>query len=142
MLNKKVIIGLIIALIAIVVIGFAALNFVPNNNLINLNPADNATDAPVVVSQNQTDDAEVNVTVDNATDVIDSNATADANSTDTNDTNDTKDNSSDVNAGDVLHKQSLVISGNSSDQYQGIESGTYIVYYTGNDGIIKIEKVI
>ena len=49
MLNKKVIIGLIIALIAIVVIGFAALNFVPNNNLINLNPADNATDAPVVV---------------------------------------------------------------------------------------------
>ena len=69
MLNKKVIIGLIIALIAIVVIGFAALNFVPNNNLINLNPADNATDAPVVVSQNQTNDAEVNVTVDNATDV-------------------------------------------------------------------------
>ena len=60
----------------------------------------------------------------------------------TNDTNDTKDNSSDVNAGDVLHKQSLVISGNSSDQYQGMESGTYIVYYTGNDGIIKIEKVI
>ena len=37
MLNKKVIIGFIIALLALIVIGFVALNLVPNDNLMDLN---------------------------------------------------------------------------------------------------------
>jgi len=41
MLNKKLIIGFIIALIALIVVGFIALNFVPTGDLINLNVTDN-----------------------------------------------------------------------------------------------------
>ena len=37
MLNKKLIIGFIIALIALIVVGFVALNFVPHNDILDLN---------------------------------------------------------------------------------------------------------
>lgn len=125
MLNKKLIIGFIIALIALIVVGFVALNFVPNNEVLDLNLTDNA--------ENLTDNLTENLTV-NATDV---NASAVDNQT----VNDINASSDDIDAGDVLKKQTFVVSENETGQNQGMEPGTYVMYYTENDGPIKIEKI-
>ena len=144
-MDRKVIISLIVALIAIIVIGFVALRFVPTGDLANLdvgeklsnvteNTSINVSESPVDTEINITpNDTSVNGTARNETVVNDTidNATADTND-------------SDANAeasGDVLHKQTLVITGNQTGQYQGMEPGTYILYYTENDGVIKIDKV-
>ena len=89
MLNKKLIIGFIIALIALIVVGFVALNFVPNNEVLDLNLTDNA--------ENLTDNITENLTV-NATDV---NASAVDNQT----VNDANASSDGIDPGDVLKKQ-------------------------------------
>ena len=125
MLNKKLIIGFIVALIALIVVGFVALNFVPNNEVLDLNLTDNA--------ENLTDNITENLTV-NATDV---NASAVDNQT----VNDTNASSDGIDAGDVLKKQTFVVSENETGQNQGMEPGTYVMYYTENDGPIKIEKI-
>ena len=130
MLNKKFIIGLIIALIALIVVGFIALNFVPTGDIVNLN----------VNKENITDNATLNLTNESIDSVLN---VTDLNDTDVNDTNaDDKDkNSSDIDPGDVLHKQTFTVSENETGQNQGMEPGTYVMYYTTNDGPIKIKKV-
>ena len=60
MLNKKLIIAFIVALIALIAVGFVALHLVPNNDVLNLNLTDNA--------ENLTDNITQNLTV-NTTDV-------------------------------------------------------------------------
>lgn len=129
MLNKKLIISLIIALIAIIVVGFVALHFVPNGDLADLNLTGNDT--------NVTEDVNVTV-VENQTNLTD-NATA--NDTAKEDANASATNSSSVDPGDVLHKQTFVVSENETGQNEGMEPGTYVMYYTENDGPIKIEKI-
>ena len=97
MLNKKVIIGLIIALIALVVVGFIALNFVPTEDLSVLNVnKENITDNATLNLSDETIDAALNVT--------------DLNDTDINDTDDKDNESSDIDPGDVLHKQTFTVS--------------------------------
>ena len=126
---NKTIIGLIVALIAIIVVGFVALNFVPHGDLPDLNLTANDTnvteDVNVTVVENQTN-LTANATAKNDTAIEDANANA---------TN------SSVDPGDVLHKQTFVVSENETGQNEGMEPGTYVMYYTENDGPIKIEKI-
>lgn len=126
---NKTLIGLIVALIAIIVVGFVALNFVPHGDLPDLNLTANDTnvteDVNVTVADNQTN-LTVNVTAKNDTAIEDANASA---------TN------SSVDPGDVLHKQTFVVTENETGQHEGMEPGTYVIYYTENDGPIKIDKI-
>ena len=130
MLNKRFIIAFILALIALIVIGFIALNFVPTNDILDLNATalENVTDnATLNISEAQIDEALNNT----------ANVTANYTSADANDTNA----SSDIDPGDVLHKQTFTITGNETGQNEGMEPGTYVMYYTENDGIIKVDKI-
>jgi hypothetical protein len=126
---NKTIIGLIVALIAIIVVGFVALNFVPHGDLPDLNLTANDTnvteDVNVTVVENQTN-LTANATAKNDTAIEDANANA---------TN------SSVDPGDVLHKQTFVVTENETGQHEGMEPGTYVMYYTENDGIIKVDKI-
>ena len=148
-MDKKVLIAFIVALIAIIVVGFVALRFVPTGDLIKEDAKDNVS---AVISDNKTNDTEVNLTVENITNATENatdllNATADANAT--NDTADiaelsnmtSNNSSSSVDSGDVLHKQSFTITENQTGQNEGMEPGNYVMYYTENDGIIRIDKV-
>ena len=129
MLNKKLIIGFIIALIALIVVGFVALNFVPNNDVLDLNLTDNADN----LTDNITENLTVNTTDVNASAIIDNQTVNDANNANA---------SSDaIDEGDVLKKQTFIVSENETGQYKGMEPGTYVLYYTENDGPIKIDKV-
>ena len=129
MLNKKLIIAFIIALIALIVVGFVALNFVPNNDVLDLNLTDNANN----LTENITENLTANATDVNASAVIDNKTVNDANNTNA---------SSDaIDEGDVLKKQTSTVSENETGQYKGMEPGTYVLYYTENDGPIKIDKV-
>ena len=74
----------------------------------------------------------------NATDV---NASAVIDNKTVNDANNTNANSNAVDSGDVLKKQTFTVSENETGQHEGMEPGTYVLYYTENDGPIKIEKV-
>lgn len=134
MLNKKLIIGFIVALVALIVIGFAALNFVPTTDVLDLNLTDNTDD----VVENVTEELnETVITEDlvNDTDVL--------NGTDVaiDDLNVTNASSDEIDPGDVLHKQTFTVTGNETGQYKGMEPGTYMIYYTENDGPIKIDKI-
>ena len=133
MLNKRFIIGFIAALIALIVIGFVALNFVPTADVLDLNLTDN-TD----VVENVTE--EINETVipedlANDTEIL--------NGTDVaiDDLNVTNESTDEIDPGDVLHKQTFTVTGNETGQYKGMEPGTYVIYYTENDGPIKIDKI-
>ena len=132
MLNKKLIIGFIIALIALIVVGFVALNFVPHNDILDLNLTDNATEN---ITENLTENLTVNITDDAVNDselAANETALVDANNTNA---------SSDIDEGDVLKKQTFTVTANETGQYKGMEPGTYVLYYTENDGPIKIDKV-
>ena len=133
-MDKKVIIALIVALIAIIVIGFAALRFVPTGNLINTDVS-NVTENTTVNVSGASADTQLNVTVDNVTAA---NNTANITAGDVNNTNDT---SNATDPGDILHKQTFTITGNETGPNGEMEPGTYVMYYTENDGVIKIEKV-
>ena len=102
MLNKKLIISFIVALIALIVVGFVALNFVPNNEILDLNLTDNAT-------ENITDNLTENLTV-NITDEAVNGSEVAANETAVVDANNTNA-SSDIDEGDVLKKQTFMRSG-------------------------------
>lgn len=130
MLNKRFIIAFILALIALIVIGFIALNFVPTNDILDLN---------ATALENVTDNATLNISEDQIDAALNNTANVTANDTsaDANDTNA----SSDIDPGDVLHKQTFTITGNETGQNEGMEPGTYVMYYTENDGIIKVEKI-
>ena len=130
MLNKRFIIAFILALIALIVVGFIALNFVPTNDILDLNATDleNVTDnATLNISE-----AQIDAALNNTANVTVNDTSADANDTNA---------SSDIDPGDVLHKQTFTITENETGQNEGMEPGTYVMYYTGNDGIIKVEKV-
>ena len=134
MLNKKLIVGFIVALVALIVIGFVALNFVPTNDVLDLNLTDNTDD----VVENVTEELnETVITEDlvNDTDVLNDTAVA------IDDLNVTNDSSDEIDPGDVLHKQTFTVTGNETGQYKGMEPGTYVIYYTENDGPIKIDKI-
>ena len=139
MLNKKLIVGFIVALIALVVIGFAALNFVPTNDVLDLNLTDNTNEN---VTENLADnvsealnDTVITEDMINGSDVLnETNLTID-------DVNATNASADGIDPGDVLHKQTFVITGNETGQYEGMEPGTYMIYYTENDGPIKIDKI-
>ena len=130
MLNKRFIIAFILALIALIVIGFIALNFVPTNDILDLN---------ATALENVTDNATLNISEDQIDAALNNTANVTANDTsaDANDTNA----SSDIDPGDVLHKQTFTITGNETGQNEGMEPGTYVMYYTENDGIIKVDKI-
>lgn len=128
MLNKKLIIAFIVALIALVVVGFVALHFVPNNDVLNLNLTDNAENLTDNITQNLT----VNNTV-NASTVIGNKTVDNANNTNAS--------SNPIDSGDVLKKQTFTVSENETGQHEGMEPGTYVLYYTENDGPIKIDKI-
>ena len=129
MLNKKLIIAFIVALIALIIVGFVALNFVPNNDVLDLNLTDNADN----LTENITENLTVNATDVNASAIIDNKTVNDANNTNA---------SSDaIDEGDVLKKQTFIVSENETGQYKGMEPGTYVLYYTEIDGPIKIDKV-
>ena len=132
MLNKKLIISFIIALIALIVVGFIALNFVPTTDVLDLNLTDNVTDN---ITENITNDTIISQDIVNDSEVL--NDTDDA----IDDINDTNANSDEIDEGDVLHKQTFVVTGNETGQYKGMDPGTYVIYYTENDGPIKIDKV-
>ena len=130
MLNKRFIIGFIAALIALIIIGFVALNFVPTSDVLDLNLTDNTDNIENITE-------EINETIIpedllNDTEVL--NETADI-------TNATNASSDEIDPGDVLHKQTFTVTGNETGQYKGMEPGTYVIYYTENDGPIKIDKV-
>ena len=129
MLNKKLIIAFIVALIALIIVGFVALNFVPNNDVLDLNLTDNANN----LTENITENLTANATDVNASAVIDNKTV--------NDANNTNPSSDAVDEGDVLKKQTFTVSANETGQYKGMEPGTYVLYYTENDGPIKIDKV-
>lgn len=139
MLNKKLIISFIVALIALIVVGFVALNFVPTNDVLDLNLTDNAAEN---ITENITNDTVISEDLKNDTE-SEANATeiADANATVTDDANDTNASSDGIDAGDVLKKQTFTVTENDAGQFEGMETGTYVFYYTENDGIIKIDKV-
>ena len=133
MLNKKVIIGFIIALLALIVVGFIALNIVPTTDLTDFNVSGdvaNLTDNATLNISESPIDAELNATNDTAN-----------NDTSAADANKTNSSSDDIDSGDVLHKQTFTITGNETGQNEGMEPGTYVMYYTENDGIIKVEKI-
>lgn len=139
MLNKKLIIGFIVALIALIVIGFVALNFVPTNDLVNLDVSGNMDNLTENSTVNLSDVSEqLNITENNGTAVNDTSDDAKDTSDDVNDTNASSD---DIDEGDVLHKQTFTITGNETGQNEGMEPGTYVMYYTENDGIIKVDKI-
>ena len=126
-MDRKVLIAFLIALLLIIVVGFVALNYVSDDGTIDFKGTDKANDT-VLSSQDLTNDAEsiinaTNITIDNVTD--------------DNGTND----SSEIDEGDILHKQTFTVSENDTAQNKGMEPGTYVMYYTDNDGVIKIEKV-
>ena len=129
MLNKKLIIAFIVALIALIIVGFVALNFVPNNDVLDLNLTDNADN----LTENITENLTVNATDVNASAIIDNKTV--------NDVNNTNASSDAIDEGDVLKKQTFTVSENETGQYKGMEPGTYVLYYTENDGPIKIDKV-
>ena len=132
MLNKKLIIGFIIALIALIVVGFVALNFVPHNDILDLNLTDNATEN---ITENLTENLTVNFRDDAANgSEVSANETSFVYPNNTNA-------SSDIDEGDVLKKQTFTVTANETGQYKGMEPGTYVLYYTENDGPIKIDKV-
>ena len=128
MLNKKLIIAFIVALIALVVVGFVALHFVPNNDVLNLNLTDNA--------ENLTDNITQNLTVNNTV-----NASAVIGNKTVDNANNTNASSNPIDSGDVLKKQTFTVSENETGQHEGMEPGTYVLYYTENDGPIKIDKI-
>ena len=128
MLNKRFIIAFVLALIALIVIGFIALNFVPTNDILDLN---------ATALENVSDNATLNISEAQIDAVLNDTANDIANDTSANDTNA----SSDIDPGDVLHKQTFTITENETGQNEGMEPGTYVMYYTGNDGIIKVEKI-
>ena len=144
MLNKKVIIGFIIALLALIVIGFVALNLVPNDNLMDLNLSGDIANVTDNNTLNLSEDqivAELNAT-ENDTAANDTAANdAVANDTDAAKGNATNSSSDSIDPGDVLHKQTFTITGNETGQNEGMEPGTYVMYYTENDGIIKGDKI-
>ena len=129
MLNKKLIIAFIVALIALIIVGFVALNFVPNNDVLDLNLTDNANN----LTENITENLTANATDVNASAVIDNKTV--------NDVNNINASSDAIDEGDVLKKQTFTVSENETGQYKGMEPGTYVLYYTENDGPIKIDKV-
>ena len=48
---------------------------------------------------------------------------------------------SNVNPGDIIQKKVFTVKENEKGQNEGMEPGTYIIYYTANDGPLKIEKI-
>ena len=133
MLNKKLIISFIIALIALIVVGFVALNFVPHNDILDLNLTDNATEN---ITENLTENLTVNITDDavNGSEIAaNESAVVDANNTNAR---------SDVDEGDLLKKQTFTVTANETGQYKGMEPGTYVLYYTENDGLINFDNVL
>ena len=127
MLNKKLIIGFIAALIALIVIGFVALNFVPTTDVLDLNITDNITEEinETIVTEDLVNDTDILNGTDEAID----------------DVNVTNGSTDEIDPGDVLHKQTFTVTGNETGQYKGMEPGTYVIYYTENDGPIKIDKI-
>ena len=92
---------------------------------------------------NVTANSTINITdnpIESVTNVTENNDTA-VNENATDDANDTNSSSDDIDAGDVLHKQTFTITGNETGQNEGMEPGTYVMYYTENDGIIKVDKI-
>lgn len=133
MLNKRLIVGFIVALVALIVIGFVALNFVPTSDVLDLNITDN-TDALDNVTE------EINETIV-PEDLVNDSELLNGSDIAIDDLNVTNASADEIDPGDVLHKQTFVVTGNETGQYKGMEPGTYMIYYTDNDGPIKIDKI-
>lgn len=75
-------------------------------------------------------------TISNNSTNISTNITNNTTISDINNTND-----SNVNPGDIIQKKVFTVKENEKGQNEGMEPGTYIIYYTANDGPLKIEKI-
>lgn len=133
-MDNKVIIALIVALIAIIAVGFAVLHVVPNGNVSDSNVSNVTENTSVNVSEAPAD-TQLNVSAANVTAA---NNTVNITAGDVNNTNAT---SNATDPGDILHKQTFTITGNETGPKGEMEPGTYVMYYTDNDGVIKIEKI-
>ena len=133
-MDNKVIIALIVALIAIIAVGFAVLHVVPNGNVSDSNVSNVTENTSVNVSEAPAD-TQLNVSAANVTAA---NNTVNITAGDVNNINAT---SNATDPGDILHKQTFTITGNETGPKGEMEPGTYVMYYTDNDGVIKIEKI-
>ena len=133
-MDNKVIIALIVALIAIIAVGFAVLHVVPNGNVSDSNVSNVTENTSVNVSEAPAD-TQLNVSAANVTAA---NNTVNITAGDVNNNNAT---SNATDPGDILHKQTFTITGNETGPKGEMEPGTYVMYYTDNDGVIKIEKI-
>lgn len=87
-------------------------------------------------ANHQTENNKINNTT---TGTISNNSTNTTNNTTISDINNT--NESNINPGDIIQKKVFTIKENEKGQNEGMEPGTYIIYYTANDGPLKIEKI-
>ena len=142
MLDRKVIISLIVALIALIVVGFFAMNSLPTGDVAVANASDNGSASTENVSVNVSEsqaDAKNNVTIKNIT--ADDNDNLTVVSGGIVKPSDAYSNSSGIDSVDVLQKQVYVISQNDTAKNPGMEPGKYVVYSNKKDGIVKIEKI-
>jgi len=123
-MDKKLLIGLVLALIVIVLAVFTFTSLNNNNEPLNLNISGNQTNVAngTLFSQGQSDNA--------SSDNSQSNNNANANSQ-----------SNNGDSGNELKKQMFTVSENETGQNEGMEPGTYVMYYTENDGPIKVDKI-
>lgn len=131
-MDNKAIIGIVIALIVIVLACFAYVTF-NGNAPISLNVTENitnntdtsvdTTDNATLVSQNPANDSEVKDVAQNVSESV------------------SQQNKAVADSGDTLHKQTFTVSENETGQNEGMEPGTYVMYYTENDGPIKVQKI-
>lgn len=125
-MDKKLLIGLVLALIVIVLAVFTFTSLNNNNEPLNLNISGNQTNVAngTLFSQGQSDNASSDNSQSN------NNANANANSQ-----------SNNGDSGNELKKQMFTVSENETGQNEGMEPGTYVMYYTENDGPIKVDKI-
>jgi len=127
-MDRKLIIGLVLALIVIVLAVFTFTSLNNGNEQLNLNISGNQTgelNNGTLFSQGQSD----NVNSDNSQSNDNANANANSQS------------NSNGDSGNELKKQMFTVSENETGQNEGMEPGTYVMYYTENDGPIKVDKV-
>lgn len=125
-MDKKLLIGLVLALIVIVLAVFTFTSLNNNNEPLNLNISGNQTNVAngTLFSQGQSNNASSDNSQSN------NNANANANSQ-----------SNNGDSGNELKKQMFTVSENETGQNEGMEPGTYVMYYTENDGPIKVDKI-
>lgn len=126
-MNKKNAALLVVVLVIVIAIGvFAYTHLNIGGSDVNVLNANNNT-SEVINSSNL--------------DINDSDDSEDAEISNSTDNSDNSSSVSSTDPGDVVHKQVFTVSENETGQNEGMEPGTYVMYYTENDGPLKVEKI-